>query len=211
MNWTAISLARFGQPLAGPQVERHAGPAPVVDEELEGDEGLGRRVGLHPFLAAVARHVSTPSRKPGPYWAADDVRVDVRARDRPEALEHGQLVVADDVGVQRPGGLHRRDAEQLEDVVLHHVAQGAGLLVVARARADPFLLGHGDLHVVDVLLVPERLEDRVAEPHDHQVLHRLLAEVMVDAEDLALVEDLGERGVEPRGHLRGRGRSASRR
>ena len=100
-------------------------------------------------------------------------------------------MVADHVGVHRPGGLHRRHAEQLEHVVLHHVAQRAGLLVVARAGADPFLLGHGDLDVVDVLLVPERLEDRVAEPHDHDVLDGLLAEVVVDPEDLSLVEDAG--------------------
>ena len=35
-------------------------------------------------------------------------------------------------------------------MVLHHVAERARLLVVARARADAFLLGHRDLHVIDV-------------------------------------------------------------
>ena len=75
-------------------------------------------------------------------------------------------------------------------MVLHHVAQRAGLLVVAGARADAFLFGHRDLDVVDVLLVEQRLEDAVGEPQDQDVLDGLLAEVVIDAVDLALVEDL---------------------
>ncbi len=54
----------------------------------------------------------------------------------------------------------------------------------------------GDLHVVDVVAVPERLEDRVAEAQRDQVLDRLLAEVVVDAEDLPLGEHAVEVGVE---------------
>ena len=36
--------------------------------------------------------------------------------------------------------------------------------------------------------VPDAFEDRVAEAEDEDVLHRLLAQVMVDAEDLFLLE-----------------------
>ena len=64
----------------------------------------------------------------------------------------------------------------------------AGLVVVAGAAADVDFLGHGDLHVVDVVAVPDRLEDRVGEAQHEQVLHRLFAEVVVDAVDLLLVE-----------------------
>src|ERR687891_582428 len=61
--------------------------------------------------------------------------------------------------------------------------------VVARARADPEVLGRGDLDVVDVVAVPDRLEHVVREPERHHVLDRLLAQGVVDAEDLALAED----------------------
>jgi hypothetical protein len=66
---------------------------------------------------------------------------------------------------------------------------GAGVVVVAAAdfRRRPGL-GHGDLHVVDVEAVPDRLVNRVGETEIDQVLHRLLAEIMVDAEDVALGE-----------------------
>ncbi len=46
--------------------------------------------------------------------------------------------------------------------------------------------------MIDVLVVPNRLEDAVGEPHDHQVLHRLLAEIVIDAEDLLLAEHLAD-------------------
>jgi len=81
-------------------------------------------------------------------------------------------------------------------VVLQHVARGAAAVVVAAARADAELLGDGDLHVVDVAAVPERLEDRVGEAQDEEVLHGLLAEVVVDAEDLRFAEVARGDGVE---------------
>ena len=74
-------------------------------------------------------------------------------------------------------------------MVLQDVAARAGLLVERAAALDAAILGDGDLDVVDVAPVPERLEDAVAEAEDQQVAHRLLAQVVVDAVDLRLVED----------------------
>ena len=42
--------------------------------------------------------------------------------------------------------------------------------------------------MVDAVGVPERLEERVGEAGHQQVLHALLAEVVVDPEDLLLLE-----------------------
>ena len=76
-------------------------------------------------------------------------------------------------------------------MVLDDVAQGAGPLVEAAPLLDAEGLGHGDLHVVDVAAVPQRLEDGVGEAQRQHVLHRLLPEVVVDPVDLRLVEDCG--------------------
>ena len=43
-------------------------------------------------------------------------------------------------------------------MVLDHVAGRADAVVVAGPAADADVLGHGDLHVVDVVAVPDRLE-----------------------------------------------------
>ena len=73
-------------------------------------------------------------------------------------------------------------------MVLDEVAQRAGVVVVARARADAEILRRRDLDVVDVVAVPQRLEHAVGEAQRQHVLDGLLAEVVVDAEDLALLE-----------------------
>ena len=71
-----------------------------------------------------------------------------------------------------------------------------GRLVEAGAALDPHRLGDRDLDVVDELPVPDRLEDAVREPQRQHVLHRLLAEVVVDPEDLVLPEPAVQQLVE---------------
>ncbi len=106
------------------------------------------------------------------------------------------LLVAHFLGGETHRGLHRDVAEQLEHVVLDQIAQRSGLVVVAGAGADADVLGGGDLHGVDVVAVPQRLEHAVGEAERHHVLDGLLAEVVVDAEDLGLLEDAQHVAVE---------------
>src|ERR1700680_4273166 len=43
-------------PLARPEIERHARPAPIIDVELQGNEGLGARFGRDPCLGTIGRY-----------------------------------------------------------------------------------------------------------------------------------------------------------
>ena len=81
-------------------------------------------------------------------------------------------------------------------MVLHHVAQRARLVVISAAPFDAERLGDGDLHMVDMRVVPHRLEQRVGEAQRHQVLHRFLAEIMIDAEDRRFGKDAADRVVD---------------
>ena len=85
--------------------------------------------------------------------------------------------------VERRRLLHGDQRQQLQQVVLDHVAGRADAVVVAGPAADADVLGHRDLHVVDVVGVPDRLEHRVGEPQRQDVLDGLLAQVVVDPED----------------------------
>src|SRR5207249_4799676 len=114
-------------------------------------------------------------------------------RDCPEDLH---LLVADRLVIRRGRRLHGEEADHLQHVVLDHVADGARLLVEAAAALDAEALRHRDLHALDVVAVPDRLEERVREAKEQQVLHRLLAEVVVDAKDRRLVEHAMQRRVE---------------
>ena len=62
------------------------------------------------------------------------------------------------------------------------------LVVVAGPALDADRLGRGDLHVVDVVPVPDRLEQDIGEAEGEDVLNRFLPEVVIDAIDLPLGE-----------------------
>jgi hypothetical protein len=69
-------------------------------------------------------------------------------------------------------------------------------VVEASPPFDPEALGHRDLDVRDVVPVPDRLQEGVGEAEEEQVLDRVLAQVVVDAEDRRLLEGIVQRSIE---------------
>ncbi len=130
-----------------------------------------------------------PSIVPGPYCPRARHRPHPGVRRRHDRGQHLVLLVADVVGGRRDRRLHRDQGQEVDHVVLDHVAQRTGVIVISAALLDAERLRRRDLDVLHVVPVPDRLEDRVGEAQREDVLHRLLAEVMVDAVDLVLGED----------------------
>ena len=86
--------------------------------------------------------------------------------------------------------LHRHKRQQLEQVVRHHVAERACCVIETSAMADdPDSLIDRDLHVIDVIAVPDRLEHAVGKAQHQNVLNGFLAEIMIDPVDLVLIDD----------------------
>ena len=75
-------------------------------------------------------------------------------------------------------------------MVLDHVADRAGLFVKRAPALHAERFGHRDLHALDAIAVPDRLEELVGEPEREDVEDRFLAQVMVDPEDPRFVERL---------------------
>src|SRR6516165_1757037 len=80
------------------------------------------------------------------------------------------------------------EADELHHVVRNHVAQRTGAVEVASAELHPYGFGVGDSDMIDVPAIPNRFENAVAEAEDHDVLHRLFTEVVVDTINLLLRE-----------------------
>src|SRR5207237_365669 len=170
-----------GETFARPEEEGHAVPAPGVYVQAHGREGLHRRARGDAVLLPVATELP-----------AHQIL-------RPERADHAEdlhLLVSDRLVVGGGRRLHGEEAHHLQHVVLDHVADRARLFVEAAAPLDPEALRHRDLHTLVVVAVPDRLEERVREAEEEEVLHRLLPEVVVDAEDGALVEDPVQRRVQ---------------
>ena len=171
------------QPLARAQIKRNPGPAPVFDLQPHRGIGLRARLGIDALFVAIAHHMLA-STMPGPYWPRTAFRI-----GSGNGPPHLHFFAPHGLGLKARWRLHGHKAQQLHHVVLHHVAQRAGLLVERPAAFHAQRLGGRDLHMVDVIPVPDRLKDAVGKAENQNVLYRLFAQVVVDAEDLVLVED----------------------
>ena len=167
-------LARGAHGLARTQEERHSVPAPVIHLGPHRDHRLGLRVGRHAGLGPV------------PLVLAAHHVPDV---DRLQRLEHLLLLVPQVLGGQRHRRLHGHEPQDLEQVGDDHVPVGAGRVVERGPPLDRERFRHVDLHVAEVKAVPDRLVQPVREPEREDVVDRLLAQEVVDAEHLRLIED----------------------
>ena len=171
----------LGHPLAGAEEERHTGPSPVVDLDSQGDERVGLGIVSDTVLVAIADVLPAH---------------DVTRLDRPHRTEDLVLLLADRSRLERGRRFHRHERQHLEQVGHHHVLVGAGRLVERDALFQGERLWHVDLHVVDVIAVPDGLEQPVGETEREDVLRRFLPQEVVDAVDLVLVERLVQRSVQ---------------
>ena len=93
-------------------------------------------------------------------------------------------------------GFHADGAQQLQRVVLHHVTQRAGGVIESAAFFDADFLGNRDLDIGNRFPAPQRLKQRVAKAQGKQVLHRWLAQIMIDSENLVFGQHARHRLVD---------------
>ena len=114
------------QALAGAQVERHAGPAPVLHLGAQRDEGLGAAVRAAPCLPRGSPAPRLPSTLPARYWPRTTSRATLSAVNglsERSTFSFSSRIASAIVARRR---LHRDHRQQLQRVVLDHVAQRAG-------------------------------------------------------------------------------------
>ncbi len=75
-------------------------------------------------------------------------------------------------------------------MVHDHVPEGADRVVEVATILHPEGLRHGDLHALDVVTVPDGIQDRVREPQVEDLGEPHLPEEMVDPEELRLIDVL---------------------
>jgi hypothetical protein len=55
---------------------------------------------------------------------------------------------------------------------------------------------HRDLHVVNMIIVPQRFEEAITEAKCHDVLHGFFAEIVIDSVDLILLQTCANLAIE---------------
>ena len=124
-------------------------------------------------------------------------------------IDHVQITVAEALPIGRRGSYYDATGA-LRDMVPNHLFQLLSLIAMeppsrfaadaVRAQKAQVLdadgLCRGDLHMIDMFSTPYRLKQSVGEAQHHDVLHRFLAEEMIDPVDLVLLQRLENLGVQ---------------
>ena len=177
----------FGEAFARTDIKRHVGPSPVVDKNLSGDKCFRLRFGIDVrFLPVRFHHAPVDNASvvlPPHPELIDGVRC-VRP-GRPQDL---RFFIAHGVGVEGGRRLHGDQGHQLKNVILDHVAQGARFFVVPAAFFHADVLRDRNLHVIDVISVPQRFENTVRKTERQNILYGFFAEIMIDSIDLPFLE-----------------------
>ena len=108
----------------------------------------------------------------------------------------------DRAGFEGNRDFHRDDRHELSQVILDHVAERSGLLVVGPSMLDAEVFRDGDLDVLHRVAVPDRFEDRVGKAKRQEILHGLFAQVVIDPIDLGLLKVAMQQRIQGPGRMK---------
>src|ERR1700722_19380945 len=141
--------------LAGAQVEGNAGPAPIVDGQFQRHVSLGRTIGPDARGLAVIRDLRVVDLAGRVLTAHGVLQRFLFALDL-EGRQHLALFRAHRMCVEPRRRLHGDQRQQLEQMIRHHVAKRAGLVIEAAAMTYVEFLFYRDLPVAIVCPFPNR-------------------------------------------------------
>ena len=94
------------------------------------------------------------------------------------------FLVPDVVGAGGGRLLHGGQTQDLEQMILHDVADDSKLVEISAPALGAEGLLEGDDHRRDVVPVPRGAEQHVGEAESHQILNHFFAQVMIDSIEL---------------------------
>src|ERR1700688_3079538 len=113
-----------------------------------------------------------------------------------EGSKHLVLLFTDGTWFEGRRWFHCHKRQDLAKMRDNHVPVGPGGVVERAAVFDRQSLWDINLNVLNVLAVPNGLEQTIGETKGQNILRRLLGQEMIDSKDLVLGEDLMHRRVE---------------
>ena len=81
-------------------------------------------------------------------------------------------------------------------MALNHVANSARLVIERGALANANGFRGGNLHMIDVAMIPHRLKQRIGETKHQQILHNFFSKVVINSVNRVLFKHASKRAVQ---------------
>ena len=101
--------------------------------------------------------------------------------NRAQRLKNFKYLVTNRIGFDYYRRFHGYQSNYLHQVVLHHVAHGARVIVITATILHAKAFSRSDFNVVNEIMVPYGFENTVRKAGYRHVLHGFFAQIMVDA------------------------------
>ena len=188
------------QPLPRSYVKRYTGPSPILDREFNCSKRVGRGVWRNIGFLVISGYglaihhsriiLATHGRTQYPFGA--------EWKNRAKNLF---LFITHRVCFERNGRLHGGKRKQLKEVIRYHVTECAGAFIIPSTLLNPHGFCGSDLNMVNILPVPNRLENTVAKSERHNILYRFFPEIVINSVNLVLIEHFFELLIQGTGRL----------
>ena len=141
------------QVFTGAYIKRYTLPAPIIYIKLNCSKSFYRRVGIYIFLFAVAFYCLAfhPAFAILSTYCIFVYFVFVYL---PNGIQYIYFLISYLIGIKRYRWFHSYHAQQLKYMILHHIAQGTALLIVATTVFYTYGFGSGYLHMVYIIIIP---------------------------------------------------------
>jgi hypothetical protein len=97
--------------------------------------------------------------------------------------EYFDLFIANSVAMQTRGRLRGQKSYNLKHVVLDDIEDRSGGVVKLTPPLDAEFFRHRDLHTLDVIPIPDRLQKTIGKAKEPKIEDCLFSEVVVDPKD----------------------------
>ena len=155
--------------------------------ETHRDKCLHSRIRCHIFLLQVSSILTK-----------NDIFSNISDRER---LEDLSFCLSDTLSREVIGSSHEDECEHLEEMILYHISEGSGRLIVCPTIPDRERFTHGDLDIVDIMMIPYRLEKNIGKPKCEDILYSSFRHIVIDTIDLLFRKKWNEGMMERSGTL----------
>ena len=185
----------FGHAFACAQIKWHTRKSPIVDFGFQCNISFGVAVDGHTcFRCVVLRRFAL--RNACGVLTAHHIVLNIFYRPRLERAQNREFFIANAVGIHSRRRVHGDETQQLQQMILHHIAQCARLVIKLRTTLHTEFFRNRDLHIGNIISTQNWFKKTIAKTQSHQVLHRFFTQIMVNAENLRLFEVFGKHIVD---------------